>query len=103
MIRKYLLVTNKHLQLQLLLIKFLSIASAEGNNSNVVEMTENSTQSNQVAGKCSKMFYFHSADLHNQFESFLHKCATTAMWKFPFNYLLSFVSSKLIATSRSAI
>jgi hypothetical protein len=53
-IRKY-LVSNKHLQLQMLLVQFLlSAAIADSNDSNAVEMAENSTQSalrHQIAGK----------------------------------------------------
>lgn len=52
MIRKYLLVNNKHLQLQLFLIQFLTVTLAD--SSNFVIMAENATQSaarNQIAGK----------------------------------------------------
>jgi hypothetical protein len=69
-IGKY-LVSNKHLQLQMLLVQFfLSAVLADSNDSNAVEMAENSTQSalrNQIAGKLSEtaFFIFIPTDLHN--------------------------------------
>lgn len=48
------LVTNKHLQLQLVLIQFLSAALADDGSNVSVEMVDNSTQAalrNQIAGK----------------------------------------------------
>lgn len=48
------LVENKHLQLQLLFIQFLSVALADSSDNNVEEIKENSSQtttSNQIAGK----------------------------------------------------
>lgn len=56
-IRKF-LVSNKHMQLQLILVQFfLSAAIADSNDSHAVEMAENSTQSalrNQIAGKSTE-------------------------------------------------
>lgn len=64
MIRKHHLVDNKHLQLQLLLIQFLSVALADSTDNNIVEMAENTTQtatSNQIGGKmCNKFSIFDS-------------------------------------------
>lgn len=66
MIRK-LLVENRHIQLQLLLIQFLSVASADtdinlSSTSYAVDIAEeNSTQSaakNQIAGKCAAAAFF---------------------------------------------
>lgn len=54
MISESFLVTNKHLQLQLVLIQFLSAALADDGSNVSVEMVENSTQTalrNQIAGK----------------------------------------------------
>lgn len=49
------LVDNKHLQLQLLFIQFLSVAFADSADNSIEEMKENSnpttTSSNQIAGK----------------------------------------------------
>lgn len=58
------LVSNKHLQLQLLLVQFfLSATIADNNDSKDVEMAEISTQSalrNQIAGKVNETtFHFH--------------------------------------------
>jgi hypothetical protein len=47
------LVSNKALQVQVLLVQFLSAALADGNDSSSAEMPANSTQSaprNQIAG-----------------------------------------------------
>jgi hypothetical protein len=52
-IRKY-LVSYKTLQLQVLLVQFLSAAMADSNDSSTAEIAANSTQSalrNQIAGK----------------------------------------------------
>lgn len=56
------LVSNKHLQLQLSLIQFLSVVLAfetGGSSNGIVDMAENSTQStsrNQIAGKRETTF-----------------------------------------------
>lgn len=97
MIRNY-LVNNRHLQLQLLLIQFLSVVLAESTNSslNIVEMAENSTQSsarNQIAGKFAKHFQlFHFKWFAQSTQS---NCAAKNFYSiiglisFPLNCLLS--------------
>lgn len=97
-VRKY-LVSNKHLQLQLLFAQFLlSVVIADNNDSNALEAAENSTQSalrNQIAGKLKQHFPFKTA----QSRWFGFKCtADIALRKFPFKH--EFISSKLIAMLR---
>lgn len=68
-IRKY-LVSNKHMQLQLLFAQFLlSVVIADNNDSNTLEAAENSTQSalrNQIAGKFKQHFPFQTVQLYRR-------------------------------------
>jgi hypothetical protein len=63
------LVSNKHFQVQMLLVQFfLSATIADSNDSNTVEMAENATQSalrNQIAGKLTETAFLIPNDLHN--------------------------------------
>src|SRR3954468_16460061 len=63
------LVDNKHLQLQLLLIQFLSVALADSADNNVDEIGENSNQTttarNQIAGKVCNNLMLTSSNYHS--------------------------------------
>lgn len=62
------LVDNKHLQLQLLLIQFLSVALADSADNNVDEIGESSNQTtakNQIAGKVCNSLMLASSNYHS--------------------------------------